>query len=727
MGIKGVSVVIAAIIMFTFLMLAIIPLMLSLLKSGTQEPIAASVLASSKVRESTPSLNITLDYDNSNDTTRVYLIENIAAEEREATLLVVQDDNNAIYFVRPGACIQTSCSAGLALVKVSLIRGARGVNESIVLDPGGSYMVAITSGKLLGAYTGVSGYSPTRSSPTKIVEKALYAEVAGSVQTNFLNMTLFSSLEDLVNKDAGVILTTDPSSNNSDTSILYTGVMKALCGVQGVIEEGSFQPYSSGWLTYDGLLLYNLHPLYGSFVIGGLGGTYGSVYNTSFLATFGRIDLYDNSKPGIIAAFYNGYWFALIITRTGVVELKSSTLPSSLSNLMQFLESRVDTSTVYTKDKISSDTDNLPGTSIVVFDEAGYGLVMIAGEYVAYCTPDMFIVASEAPNYIVLRLTECPAVDIDQFTMGVVNATVVVDSYGYAVSKGGKGYYGYDESASISDGVYSEEYTLRSSTLTKSYTMARFKLVGETSTLTTYDDVTERTYNGVDAFGFYYYSGTVAYHGILVYGFRWAMAKMFYFSDGAGPGGIDPYFLFADTDGNGLQEMIFMTEDAEYGDSSSVNDITSGGYYGCLDWSVQPLYLKFIDEEYFVNGKEYAQVSIQVRYTFHDNAGSDTDEVDDPKEYIFSFQVVSLNGTIFMTADYIYQLLDDLEDTWPPNQNWVSESVFLLVPNKDEEYTIMFSFLDPYSYKTSWRGISGMDDVDFTVAIEWIGLWRLRR
>jgi archaellum component FlaF (FlaF/FlaG flagellin family) len=133
---RGVSVVIAAIIMFTFLIIAVIPLMLSLLKSGTQEPIAISVLASSKVRESTPSLNITVDYDKSNDTTRVYLVENIAAEERKATLLIVQDDNNGIYFVRPGACIQTPCSAGLASVKVDLLRGAQGVNESIVLDPG---------------------------------------------------------------------------------------------------------------------------------------------------------------------------------------------------------------------------------------------------------------------------------------------------------------------------------------------------------------------------------------------------------------------------------------------------------------------------------------------------------------------------------------------------------------------------------------------------------------
>jgi hypothetical protein len=297
-------------------------------------------------------------------------------------------------------------------------------------------MVAITSGKLLGAYTGVSGYSPTRSSPTRVVEKALYAEVAGSVQTNFLNMTLFSSLEDLVNKNAGVVLTTDPSSNTSDTSILYTGVMKALCGTKGSRKEGSFQPYTSEWLTYDGLLLYNLYPLYGSFVVGGLGGTYGDVYNTSLLVVFGRIDLHDSSKPGIIAALRNGYWFVLIITREGVVELKSSTLPSSLSSLMQFLKSRIDTSRVYTKYGASSGKRSLPSTGVVVFDEAGYGLVMTADQYVAYCTPDMFIVASEAPGYIVLRLTECPAVDTNQLTMGIVNATIIVDSYGYAETRG---------------------------------------------------------------------------------------------------------------------------------------------------------------------------------------------------------------------------------------------------------------------------------------------------
>ncbi len=226
------------------------------------------------------------------------------------------------------------------------------------------------------------------------------------------------------------------------------------------------------------------------------------------------------------------------------------------------------------------------------------------------------------------------------------------------------------------------------------------------------------THSGDRAIGMYYYCGFAKVCTLYIHGY--AKRIVVYVADPSKhEGGIDPYFFFADLDGNGVSEMVFITEDFSFGNKSSLGDeAPSSGVnnFSALDTTL-PFWLVFKDPKYAVDSSKFAAIQVLIRVYFHDNAGSDTDEVDDPKKFLFSIALVDPEtGEIVSRYDAIYQMLDDIEDTYPPNTNYITMNVPLLVPNTGKTYYVAVGFQDPYYFDGTH------DDVDFTLSIEWIGI-----
>mgnify|MGYP000639713722 CR=1 FL=1 len=188
----------------------------------------------------------------------------------------------------------------------------------------------------------------------------------------------------------------------------------------------------------------------------------------------------------------------------------------------------------------------------------------------------------------------------------------------------------------------------------------------------------------------------------------------------------DPYIFSADVDGNGYPEFLFITEDMDFGDRNWYNDVTSDTWAD--DWSEEKFFMNLTG--YVINGRDTAIVQIAIRVYFHDNLGDDTDEVEYTDRTIFGIYLVDAsNNRVVSSREWNYQELDDLEDTFPPNKNFVMLTATLVVP-RDGTYYLAIGFLDPYSDYRAWdKGWSnwkcsnlGMDDGDFIVALEIAGL-----
>ena len=219
------------------------------------------------------------------------------------------------------------------------------------------------------------------------------------------------------------------------------------------------------------------------------------------------------------------------------------------------------------------------------------------------------------------------------------------------------------------------------------------------------------------------------------------------------------YVLITDVDGNGLSEVVFTTEDANYGTvnppgillSCTEDDVAwvgagSGSWVPLRDSSEPlapgtcsfaeplreaynlshcPVLIYLTGPQYVVDGSRYQLVVVTARLYYHDSEGGDVNCVDNPRQFMVGFFLVdpgpdgvpaTVDDRVVSSHMLMYQQLDDWEDTWPPNRNFVTVTVPLLVPNEDKIFYVAVGFVDPYD------NYAGYDDVEFTAAIEAVGL-----
>lgn len=233
---------------------------------------------------------------------------------------------------------------------------------------------------------------------------------------------------------------------------------------------------------------------------------------------------------------------------------------------------------------------------------------------------------------------------------------------------------------------------------------------------------------GSDTIGFWYYSPAtrgIAYSYLSLSGTAREVIvyKRVY---GSREFSYAPYLISVDTDGNGNSEYVFMTEDVAPGHSNTLNDVFV--WYSCSvannfdDWSVKPFYLNLTG--YTIDSTKVAMITIAFRIYFHDNFGDDIDEVEYSTRKILTFYLVDAEtGKIYETRSYSYQTLAQWEDTYPPNQDYIMQSISMLIPNNGHLFYVGVAFADPYAdYCNDPDASFGRDDGDITIGFEWLGI-----
>ena len=759
---RGLSNTLAGLIIIAFLLTAVLPLIIRTVSSGSQLAVQLARSVSQQLAYTMTNLNVSLNPNLTTTTVKVYDVENLAPSDEDVYLLSIADSSGVEYVVKAASCVGGSCSAGSASVSVQLVRDAAVTGDVIRLAPSGLIRVSVSGGKLLGVMTAAGGYARAMGGVATVVQYARYAAVAGAVQTNYVTLNNFTSLDDLF-ASGNVIVVDDPSDSSSNETLLDSGAIYTYCysGSSSPTEGGFKRDYAD---DIEALYIRNMGPFMGMLILGGRGGDYSTpAINVSIYMPMYQLSAFRSDRAGVLVVntassdpvvcvawyFYSGgdyYPIATCDAPTGV----STAMRTILNNHIM---------TVTSSSLYGSGSSSYSGSATAIEStKLGFLAIDDSNQRVIYCPPGSYQLVQSGTNlYVQVTNSNCKLyrrsgdqIRIYSIATGY-SSTIQFTSYNFlsGLNETIKGTVSYNVLANLEriiDGQGSSWWGYSLDFPQYPMVMKILNTRTEKSLLTVYDGYRDNTYTGTNAFGIYYYSGwnsgeAVWYQIDEMYS-EGGRIELYTFHEGE-TSGLRPYMVIADTDGNGLNEIVFTDEWFKAGPyfiNSGIYDFsdvywytypvhpvlgTLGlRYYGCYEQSTKDfLYLKFMGP-YVVNGKDIAEVSVQIRYSFHDAVGADVDEVDDPKKGLWGFFVADENGSIVTSATYIYQQLQGLEDTWPPNMNFVSEAVFLPIPDKDANYYILYGFGDPYTYV--YR--SGFqDDVEFTIVIEWLGMWYLHR
>lgn len=202
-----------------------------------------------------------------------------------------------------------------------------------------------------------------------------------------------------------------------------------------------------------------------------------------------------------------------------------------------------------------------------------------------------------------------------------------------------------------------------------------------------------------------------------------------------------PYLFIGDLDGNGVNEIVFVTEDAYYGGSSQYDDrnpITPS--VTLLDYSEVPLPLTLnlsgitgsVDGS--IPGSRFSGFMIHINLIFHDNSYPDGEaqlsDNDDTKTLlrIILIQKDDAGNIIsrYIIREYDYQEICNYHKTIVRdfvNDNYfvkIPQSVYVPIPGSGR-YWLVIEIMDPYSFTGT------TNDVDFTIGFEIISILPLSR
>ncbi|MEM4040968.1 MAG: hypothetical protein QXM83_04015, partial [Ignisphaera sp.] len=202
-----------------------------------------------------------------------------------------------------------------------------------------------------------------------------------------------------------------------------------------------------------------------------------------------------------------------------------------------------------------------------------------------------------------------------------------------------------------------------------------------------------------------------------------------------------PYLFIGDIDGNGLNEIIFITEDAYYGDSSRINDMY--GNDDLSDWTTVPLTLKLLQigralgsDDGSIDGSVYSGVVLYMNIFFHDNSHPDENQLEDidRTDWVLRILLIDRDNNEYIVREYRYQEICNYHKTRVTDfgrDNYfvkISQSIYVPLPSTGR-YWIAVAFQDSYSYERRYygtrpgqRNVYFINDVDFTVGLEFIGV-----
>ncbi len=197
----------------------------------------------------------------------------------------------------------------------------------------------------------------------------------------------------------------------------------------------------------------------------------------------------------------------------------------------------------------------------------------------------------------------------------------------------------------------------------------------------------------------------------------------------------EPFLFLGDLDGNGLVDILLVTEDAYYGDSSKYNDSDDKGINFLLDYSTEPLKLKLLRVGYVlgssdgsIDGGRYSAVILYLNLLFHDNSYPDEQQLEDidRTDWVLRILLVDEEGNEYIIREYRYQEICNYHKTVVTDvgrDNYftkLSQSIYIPIPASGK-YWVVIALQDPYYYQGT------KNDADITIGIEIIGALPLLR
>ncbi|MEM4814103.1 MAG: hypothetical protein QXW24_07870 [Ignisphaera sp.] len=248
------------------------------------------------------------------------------------------------------------------------------------------------------------------------------------------------------------------------------------------------------------------------------------------------------------------------------------------------------------------------------------------------------------------------------------------------------------------------------------------------------------------AIGAWYYGTTDSSINLRIYlnGFATYVARFMRMASDqsvTGESSYYPYLFIGDIDGNGLNEIIFITEDAYYGDSSRINDMYRND--DLSDWTTVPLTLKLLQigralgsDDGSIDGSVYSGVVLYMNIFFHDNSHPDENQLEDidRTDWVLRILLIDRDNNEYIVREYRYQEICNYHKTRVTDfgrDNYfvkISQSIYVPLPSTGR-YWIAVAFQDSYSYERRYygtrpgqRNVYFINDVDFTVGLEFIGV-----
>ena len=778
---RGISTAIAGLIVLTFLLVVAVPLLLNIYSGSVQSHLALSNELARKLQAVSQNVNITYDPASSSPPSlRVYIVENNGPSDAHIEFYVVTDGAKT-YLVKAVNTYNQYFPVKDMEVETEPVSASNIVGNYIVLKaPLGKALVRVVNGKLLGAILATGNYIHVNT-PGVTGATATYAEVAASIKTNYINLTTFSSLTGLFN-DPNIIIATNPAANQSNSTLLNQGAFQTICFTGTNPDDpsggvsGGFQPTVDSEQV-NAVYIHNLGIWPGSIVLGGRSTDYSanSIRFSLYMAGYSLI-AYNTSEPGFLAITTandgNALCYSFVFSDGYVISdcMPEGSITWASSFISYALYKTMAGKPQYGTSYVVSDTLNTVFNTVY---SGKLGLLFWNNNFVAYCPPGSFHLSTTSGEYVFNVTGTCwfaerwesywdegayEGIISTGSTLTVTSPQEIFGDNDVGIKGEAKGNVRYvieymldANPLEVNDNPdFVQEFPQYPSVIKLTY------LAGDKNLLSIYDNTAGRIKRGVNAFGVYLYGGEylvtesgtsyVYYYVHDLYG-EDGYISTFQFQLGT-TSGLRPYMILADTDGNGLTELVLIDEwfspDYYYHTHTDLSDLVGAGDirsrysyhpaaglidtyvgYGCIAKTLGYFYIKF-GGQYAVNGSQIAEVSVQIRFSFHDNVAGDVDEVDNSTTGLWGFALVNSNGTEISNSLYNYQQLAPLEDTWPISMPFQSQSVYLPVPDKPELYYVVFKFGDPYSYVYSARKLVH-DDVDMTVRVEWLGIWYLHR
>ncbi|MEM1703577.1 MAG: hypothetical protein QXQ31_05950 [Zestosphaera sp.] len=276
----------------------------------------------------------------------------------------------------------------------------------------------------------------------------------------------------------------------------------------------------------------------------------------------------------------------------------------------------------------------------------------------------------------------------------------------------------------------------------------RVKIHNFTGTIRIFDDrgnvmACSSSYPGVcgniaSAVGVWYY-GTVLNWSVYIDGIAGYLGYYQRAPSGRGQSSsYEPYIFLGDIDGNGVVDIIFITEDAYYGSSSKINDAKNVDEKYLVDYSTEPLKLVLLRVGYelgspdgSIDGSKYAGIALYLNLIFHDNSHPDENQLEDidRTDWVLRILLVDERGNEYIIREYRYQEICNYHQTLVTNTDRskyftkVSQSVYIPIPSSGK-YWVVIAIQDPYNYEYYYynRKYYYKNDADITVGIEIIGV-----